>query len=225
MIETALKKTIKEIRKLESKHARENQSVNLLAVSKTFPKEAVLTAYQAGQRHFGENYLQDAINKIASIVYDDIKWHFIGNIQSNKTKDIAENFDWVHTIDRAKIANKLNQFRPDSATLLNCCIQVNVSKDESKSGLHNLDEIMQLAHIITALPKLNFIGLMTVPKHYPTFEQQKNEFNKLTAMFNKAKVQFPNIHCLSMGMTQDLNAAIAAGSTWVRVGTGIFGKR
>ena len=225
MIKTALHSTLKEIRKLEADYDRVKQSVNLLAVSKTFPKDAVIDAYNAGQRHFGENYLQDALNKISTITLPDIKWHFIGNIQSNKCKDIAENFDWVHTVDREKIANKLNQYRTSAKFPLNCCIQVNVSKDSNKSGLIDMESIKQLAKTIEALPHLKLAGLMTVPTFYPTFEQQKVEFDKLTTMFNKLKSEFPDIDTLSMGMTQDINAAIAAGSTWVRIGTGIFGKR
>jgi len=225
MIKKNLANTDITLRKLEVKYRRKPNSVNLLAVSKTFPKEAVIDAYKAGQRHFGENYLQDALSKITAVEYTDIVWHFIGPIQSNKTKDIAQNFHWVHTLDREKIARRLNNQRAESMAPLNCCIQVNISKDEHKSGLLNYNEIQELAHTIETLPHLQLKGLMAIPKSFSSFDEQKREFDKLVLIFEQLKTHFPKIDCLSMGMTQDIEAAVAAGSTWVRIGTGIFGKR
>ena len=225
MIKQKLKKIQSEIRLFEKQYQRAPGSVQLLAVSKTFPPEAVKQAYQAGQCDFGENYLQDALGKIQAISHKDIVWHYIGQIQSNKTADIARYFDWVHTLDREKIAHRLNRQRTAEKQPLNCLIQVNISNEKSKNGLTKQDEILQLAHTIDSLENLSLRGLMTIPKKSTTFEEQKNEFSKLVHIFAKLQKSFPYIDSLSMGMTQDMEAAIAAGSNWVRIGSGIFGAR
>ncbi len=225
MIKQNLKKIQSRIRSFEKQYQRPPGSVQLLAVSKTFPPEAVEQAYQTGQRDFGENYLQDALVKIQAISHSDIIWHFIGQIQSNKTADIARYFDWVHTLDREKIARRLNQQRPKDKQPLNCFIQVNISNEKSKNGLTKQDEILQLAHTIDSLEHLSLRGLMTIPKKSKTFNEQKTEFSKLVHSFTELQKHFPYIDSLSMGMTQDMEAAIAAGSNWVRIGSGIFGAR
>ncbi|NMP31085.1 YggS family pyridoxal phosphate-dependent enzyme [Thalassotalea sp. M1531] len=200
---------------------RSPEQVKLLAVSKTKPSELVMQAYQAGQRHFGENYVQEAVDKVAQLSHlSDICWHFIGPIQSNKTKLIAENFSWVHSVDRIKIATRLNDQRSSQDTPLNICLQVNISEEEAKSGV-NLSELPQLAQYVSNCEHLKLRGLMAIP--------QKNApisvFNQMNQLFTDLKKQYSTIDTLSMGMSNDLEPAIAAGSTMVRIGTAIFGQR
>ena len=200
---------------------RSPEQVKLLAVSKTKPSELVMQAYQAGQRHFGENYVQEAVDKVAQLSHlSDICWHFIGPIQSNKTKLIAENFSWVHSVDRIKIATRLNDQRSSQDTPLNICLQVNISEEEAKSGV-NLSELPQLAQYVSNCEHLILRGLMAIP--------QKNApisvFNQMNQLFTDLKKQYSTIDTLSMGMSNDLEPAIAAGSTMVRIGTAIFGQR
>jgi PLP dependent protein len=207
---------------------RNPQTVNLLAVSKTWSPEAVLEAAQAGQRSFGENYEQEAIAKMAAIkaARPDLalEWHFIGPIQSNKTRAISEHFDWAHAVDRERIARRLSEQRPANLPPLNVCIQVNISNEDSKSGVAP-NEVEALAHAIAALPKLRLRGLMTIPEPGNDFEKQREPFRKLRQLYDSLRAQGLALDTLSMGMTDDMGAAIAEGATIVRVGTAIFGQR
>jgi len=202
--------------------------VHLLAVSKTFGADAVIAAADAGQREFGENYLQEALDKMQTIKEQRpdllLKWHFIGPIQSNKTRPIAEHCDWVHTIDREKIAQRLSQQRPADLPPLNICLQVNVSGEASKSGV-TPEELPALAHAIARLPNLKLRGLMAIPEPAADFEQQRQPFRQLRALFDQLRADGLDLDTLSMGMSADMDAAIAEGATIVRVGTAIFGKR
>lgn len=217
-----------QIRYDEQKCGRTPESVQLLAVSKTKPVEAILEAYQAGQNAFGENYVQEGVSKVQHFAehYPDnrIEWHFIGPIQSNKSRLVAEHFDWVHTIDRAKIAQRLNDQRPSELKPLQVLIQVNTSGEASKSGVTEA-EVFELAELISRLPNLTLRGLMSIPANVSDYESQLHEFQKLATLKQTLEAQFPEIDILSMGMSGDMTAAIEAGSTMVRIGTAIFGAR
>lgn len=208
----------------EKKYSRQPGSVQLLAVSKTRPIEDIQAAFSENQLHFGENYLQDALSKIEISPDQSLEWHFIGPIQSNKTRQIAQNFSWVHTIDRLKIAQRLSEQRDPELKPLNICIQVNTSGESSKSGV-NIEETLSLAKSITALPNLNLRGLMTIPASTDNFEQQRQPFRLLRELKDELESQNIKLDTLSMGMTNDMEAAIAEGSTMVRIGTAIFGER
>ena len=201
--------------------ARNPDQVHLLAVSKTQPAEAIRQACQAGLHDFGENYLQEALEKQADLADLPLTWHFIGPIQSNKTKAIAEHFDWVHSVDRLKIAQRLSDQRPESLPPLNICLQVNVSGEASKSGCEPQD-VPQLAQAIAALPRLRLRGLMAIPEPTDDPTEQRAAFARLRHL--QAELQM-DLDTLSMGMSQDLEAAIAEGATWVRIGTALFGAR
>lgn len=207
---------------------RPADSVQLLAVSKTKPVEAVISAYQAGQRHFGESYVQDALPKIQFLQhdkqFDDIVWHFIGPIQSNKTKHVAEHFSWVHSIEREKIAQRLNDQRPSSKAPLNICLQINISGEETKSGMQ-ADEVFDLADKIQQMPQLKLRGLMTIAENTSDLERVRENFNHMQQLFNELKKRYSSVDTLSMGMTDDMPVAIECGSTMVRIGTAIFGSR
>ena len=203
---------------------RTDGQVQLLAVSKTKPLSMVLEAYQLGQRHFGENYLQDALEKIEANPHDDIVWHFIGAIQSNKTKTIAENFAWVHTLERPKIAQRLNDQRPAHLPPLKVCIQVNISNEVAKSGV-SLAELPALAATIAALPNLQLVGLMCIPAANQPEHIQVQAFRSMVSARDQLREQYPQLTELSMGMSGDLDLAIANGTTIVRIGTDIFGAR
>lgn len=213
-----------QIYSLEKKYGRPSGSVQLLAVSKTRPIEDIKDALSENQLHFGENYLQDALSKIENVTEPNIEWHFIGPIQSNKTRQIAENFQWVHTIDRLKIAQRLSEQRSSELPPLNVCIQVNVSGEDSKSGV-SLDEALSLAKQIYDLPNITLRGLMTIPASSNDFEQQRKPFQILKLLKNKIESEGIILDTLSMGMSNDMEAAIAEGSTMVRIGTAIFGAR
>ncbi len=217
-----------QIRYDEQKCGRTPESVQLLAVSKTKPVEAILEAYQAGQTAFGENYVQEGVSKVQHFAehYPDnrIEWHFIGPIQSNKSRLVAEHFDWVHTIDRTKIAQRLNDQRPSELKPLQVLIQVNTSGEASKSGVTEA-EVFELAELISRLPNLTLRGLMSIPANVSDYESQLHEFQKLAILKQTLEAQFPEIDTLSMGMSGDMTAAIEAGSTMVRIGTAIFGAR
>ena len=213
-----------QIRKIAQKYARQPDSVQLLAVSKTRPIEDVQAAFAENQHHFGENYLQDALSKIENISESSIEWHFIGPIQSNKTRQIAENFNWVHTIDRFKIAQRLNDQRSPAQKPLNLCIQVNVSGESSKSGIH-IEDTLTLAKDISLLPNIHLRGLMTIPAATNDFELQRQPFRLLHELKDEIQSQGIELDTLSMGMSNDMEAAIAEGSTIVRIGTAIFGAR
>ncbi len=203
---------------------REPHSVELLAVSKTKPLSMLLEAYDQGQRQFGENYLQDALEKIEANPHDDIIWHFIGAIQSNKTKTIAENFAWVHTLEREKIARRLSEQRPAHLPPLKVCIQVNISEETAKSGV-SLAELPNLAAIVNELPKLELVGLMCIPAAQQTEAVQRQAFVAMAAALRQLQQHYPQCQTLSMGMSGDLELAIDEGTTMVRIGTDIFGAR
>ena len=200
--------------------------VTLLAVSKTKPSAMIQDAYQLGQRHFGENYLQEALAKIVELnALDGIIWHFIGPIQSNKTRDIANSFHWVHSVDRLKIARRLSDQRNSSLPALNICLQVNISGEESKSGI-TLAELPALVEEVSKLPNIRLRGLMAIPAPEADPEKQKQPFRALAEAMNRLNDQLClNMDTLSMGMTGDLEAAIEEGSTMVRIGTALFGAR
>ncbi|WP_163836160.1 YggS family pyridoxal phosphate-dependent enzyme [Spartinivicinus ruber] len=203
------------------------QQVKLLAVSKTKPAELIRDAYEAGQTEFGENYLQEAIDKQQSLQDLPLIWHFIGPIQSNKTKPIAQHFDWVHSVDRLKIATRLNEARAETAASpLNICLQVNISSEASKSGV-SLNELADLANATSRLPYLSLRGLMTIPAPTNDHAEQRANFARLFNALHKLQRQLPTqpLDTLSMGMSNDLEAAILEGATYVRVGTAIFGAR
>jgi len=207
---------------------RDPQSVRLLAVSKTFGPEAVIDAAGAGQRSFGENYLQEAVDKMAAVRAArpdlSLEWHFIGPIQSNKTRPIAEHFDWVHSVDREKIAHRLSEQRPDALPPLNICLQVNISGEASKSGVAP-EEVPALARAVAGLPRVVLRGLMAIPEPAEDIERQRAPFRQLRELFEQLKAEGLALDTLSMGMSADMDAAIAEGATIVRVGTAIFGQR
>ncbi|MGB0732669.1 MAG: YggS family pyridoxal phosphate-dependent enzyme [Pontibacterium sp.] len=206
---------------------RPSSHVNLLAVSKTKPAEQVRAVAALGQTHFGENYLQEALDKQAALADLDLVWHFIGPIQSNKTRPIAESFAWVHSVDRAKIAQRLSDQRPAHMPPLQVCIQVNISEEDSKSGCLPAD-VAKLASTIEALPNLNLRGLMAIPKATDNPVEQAAAFNKMQTLLTELKSQLADnkqLDTLSMGMSGDMGTAIAAGSTIVRIGTALFGAR
>jgi hypothetical protein len=215
--------TVKQrIQNAEQQFQRSAGSVKLLAVSKTKPIEAVNALAALGQTAFGENYLQEALDKMAA--RPDLEWHFIGPIQSNKTKPIAEHFNWVHSVDRLKIARRLSEQRPSEMGKLNILLQVNVSKEDSKSGFMP-EELQQAVEEIQDLPGLVIRGLMAIPKIETEFDKQRQAFAQMHQLFEQLKAKQPQIDTLSMGMSGDLEAAIAEGSTLVRIGTDIFGAR
>jgi len=203
-------------------------SVQLLAVSKTFPFDAVLDAMQTGQRAFGENYLQEGVDKIAAVAAAapdvPLEWHFIGPIQSNKTRPIAENFAWVHAVDRLKIAQRLSEQRPAGMAPLNICLQVNISGEASKSGVAP-DELAALARAVAALPNLRLRGLMAIPEPESDASKQHLPFAQVRKLYEQLQHDGLALDTLSMGMSGDLAAAVAEGATIVRIGTAIFGNR
>ncbi len=209
------------IRAAEQAAQRAEHSVQLLAVSKTKPADAVREAYAAGVHDFGENYLQEAVGKQLELTDLPLIWHFIGPIQSNKTRAIAENFAWVHSVDRLKIAQRLSEQRPAELPPLNICIQVNVSGEASKSGCTPAD-LPALASAISALPRLKLRGLMAIPE--PTEDRAAQDAAFATVQKLQASLNLP-LDTLSMGMSHDLESAIAMGATWVRIGTALFGAR
>ncbi|MEJ3674556.1 YggS family pyridoxal phosphate-dependent enzyme [Vibrio vulnificus] len=210
------------------KCGRARDSVQLLAVSKTKPVEAILEAYHAGQRAFGENYVQEGVEKVRFFAEQrpekSIEWHFIGPIQSNKSRLVAEHFAWVHTIDRDKIAQRLNDQRPAELPPLQVLIQVNTSGEASKSGVSG-EEIFALAELISRLPNLTLRGLMSIPENVDDHAAQLAAFQPLAELQQRLAQRYPSVDTLSMGMSGDMDAAIESGSTMVRIGTAIFGHR
>jgi len=206
--------------------SRSSAEISLLAVSKTKPISDIVAAYQAGLRLFGENYVQEGETKITALQadYPDIEWHFIGPLQSNKSKIVAEHFDWMHTLSRDKIAQRLHEQRPNNKPPLNVCIQVNISQEESKSGV-NAEDVATLALTINSLSKLTLRGLMAIPTATNDEQIQQQEFAQLKQLFDQVKQQYPSVDTLSMGMSNDMDIAIANGSTMVRIGSAIFGER
>lgn len=203
---------------------RPAKSVCLLAVSKRKPLEAILEALAAGQRDFGENFVQEGLAKIEETANNDIIWHFIGHLQANKSRPVAEHFHWVHTVDRLKIAQRLSRQRPYYADDLNICIQVNIDREEGKSGVM-VEDLAELAHAIAPLPRLRLRGLMCIPAVHETLEEQRKPFAKLRNELEALTKSGLNLDTLSMGMTADYAAAIHEGATIVRIGTALFGKR
>ncbi len=202
---------------------RRPDSVQLIAVSKTQPVAALMAAYRQGQRDFGENYLQEALGKQRQLAHLDIGWHFIGPIQSNKTRPLAEYFDWVHGVDRLKIAERLSEQRPAHRPPLNICLQYNVSGEASKSGV-DASDLPDLAVRVSKLPGLRLRGLMAIPAPGLSLEQQRATFTRVRVALESLR-DIAGLDTLSMGMSEDLEAAVLEGSTLVRIGTAIFGSR
>lgn len=217
-----------EIKKIAKECGRDPNTIQLIAVSKTKPVEQIMEAINAGQLAFGENYVQEGIEKIQyfekNMPNNDLIWHFIGPLQSNKSKLVAEHFDWMHTIDRFKIAQRLSDQRPNHMAKLNVLIQVNISQEASKSGVKP-EEVTDLVKQIVALPNLNLRGLMAIPEIENDYDKQINVFTKMQQLLYSLQKDYPFMDTLSMGMSGDMPAAISAGSTMVRIGTAIFGAR
>ena len=213
-----------DISRLESKYGREKNAVQLLAVSKGQSVEKMRAAYLAGQRSFGENYLQEALEKMESLPMTDIEWHFIGKIQRNKTKKIAELFAWVQSIDNHLIAKRLNEQRPEWLPPLNVCIEININHETIKSGV-DVDHLFSLANECMALPRLRLRGLMAIPMRSNDFMQQRHAFHQLFELYQRLRERGLPLDTLSMDMSGDFEAAIAEGATMVRIGSGIFGDR
>ena len=210
--------------RIERQYERGAACVKLLAVSKRHPAESIIAANKAGIEDFGENYLQEALDKIQRLSSIRVNWHFIGPIQSNKTKAIAENFQWVHSIDRLKIAQRLSDQREPSGLKLNVCVQIKLSDETNKSGLE-LVAAEALCDAVEVLPNLQLRGLMAIPAAEPDFESQRLAFRALAQEYSRLKPRYAQFDTLSMGMSNDFEAAIAEGSTLIRIGTGIFGPR
>ncbi len=223
-----IKKNLAQIRNnianLEKKYHRHPNSVTLVAVAKSQPITKIRTANAVAQKDFGESYLQEAIIKINELKELDIVWHYIGRIQSKKAKLIAPNFAWVESVASYEIAELLNKYRPPNMSLLNICLQINISKEVSKAGILP-EEILPLAQKISTLPRLKLRGLMTIPAPQKEFTKQLSVFKELAQEFKKLQEHGLAIDTLSMGMSDDYEAAIAAGATIIRVGTSIFGNR
>ncbi|QGM80386.1 YggS family pyridoxal phosphate-dependent enzyme [Otariodibacter oris] len=218
--------TIKQkIEQVENQANRPQNSVKLLAVTKTKPVTAIEQAIEAGQRCFGENYVQEGIEKVQYFAGNDqLEWHFIGALQSNKTRPVATHFDWVQTVDRFKIAQRLSEQRPDDLPPLNVLIQINISDENSKSGIAP-EEMFALAEQIADLPRLTLRGLMAIPKPESEPEAQRVALSQMAILFEQLKEKYTSVDILSMGMSDDLVSAIECGSTMVRIGTAIFGAR
>lgn len=226
MIANRLQQVLSEIRQAELAYQRPAHSVQLLAVSKTKPASDIAQAYQAGQRHFGENYCQEALAKQQQLGAFDICWHFIGPIQSNKTKPIAQHFDWVHSVENMKIAKRLSEQRPEHLPPLNICLQVNISDEDSKSGTA-LAELPDLCRQVASLPRLALRGVMAIPSPEDNFAKQRWPYQQLMEVVRTLNdsADMPDLDTFSFGMSGDLQAAIAEGSTLVRIGTALFGSR
>ncbi len=202
---------------------RDPAAILLLAVSKTQSADVIQAAYDAGLRAFGENYIQEAVDK-QPLLPADIEWHCIGPVQSNKSKLVAEHFDWCHTVDTLKLAERLNNQRPPALPPLNICIQLHVGGEDNKSGI-GADEVLSVAAAIAALPRLCLRGLMTIPPASDDPAEQRRWFAEARAVYEQLRAQHPTVDTLSMGMSGDLEAAIAEGSTMIRVGSALFGPR
>jgi hypothetical protein len=222
MIHSRLKHLLVQIRQAEIAYNRKPESVLLLAVSKTKSAKDIAAAYQAGQRHFGESYCQEALKKQQELGAFDITWHFIGPVQSNKTKVLATHFAWVHSVDSLKIAKRLSEQRPIALPPLNICLQVNISGEKSKSGI-TLTELPQLCELVSELPNIKLRGVMAIPMPEEDFELQRQPYKTLYQAV--AKLNNPELNTYSFGMSGDLNAATAEGATIVRIGTALFGAR
>lgn len=219
-----LEKVRNRIATLEQRFNRVPGSVRLLAASKARSAADLRTARECGQLDFGENYLQEAVSKISSLDDPKICWHFIGPVQANKTRTIAEKFAWVHSIDRIKIARRLNDMRPEELPDLNVCIELNIDNESSKSGISPV-ELLEFAAQTRNFPRLSLRGLMAMPKPSDDYDRQRDSFHRLYELFMRLKSENFPVDTLSMGTTDDMEAAIAEGSTMVRIGTAIFGPR
>ena len=221
-------KNLANVRDLLAKSAadadRDAESIRLLAVSKKQPISSVIEAAAAGQRDFGENFVQEGLEKIAGTGRDDLSWHYIGHLQSNKTQTVADHFDWVHTVDRFKIAERLSNQRPKHMRDLNICLQVNIDNEPGKSGIAVI-EVMALARKMAALPRIRLRGLMCLPKMRSGFNAQREPFARLRELSDTLLIDGIEVDTLSMGMSGDFQAAILEGSTIVRIGTAVFGPR
>jgi hypothetical protein len=223
-VATALARTRERIATAAQQAGRDPAGITLVAVSKTKPAALIAEALDAGQRDFGENYLQDALAKIETLAAREPLWHFIGDIQSNKTRDIASNFAWAHAIDRFKIARRLSEQRPDRMAPLNVCIQVNIDGEASKSGIAP-EAAAELADRIAALDNVILRGLMAIPAPADDTDTQRRPFAALRELMDQLNANGHALETLSMGMSADLEAAIAEGATHLRVGTAVFGAR
>ncbi len=226
---TSIEHNLQEVRQRISAAAehcgRNPQEITLIAVSKTKPVSAIEEAIAAGQTAFGENYVQEGVEKIQALArYSQIEWHFIGPLQSNKSRQVAEHFAWCHTVDRLRIALRLSEQRPVHLPPLNVLIQINISDEKSKSGIM-LDALSELANAIATLPNLRLRGLMAIPAPESDYSRQCAVYQKMADALAELKHQYPDVDTLSLGMSDDMTAAIAAGSTMVRIGTAIFGAR
>jgi PLP dependent protein len=213
-----------EIRRLEAQYGRTAGSVTLIGISKAQPSASVREAWHAGLRHFGESYVQEALPKIAALNDLAITWHFVGRIQSNKTAAIATRFDWVHGVDRLRIAERLNAQRPAHLPPLECCIEVSLGGQQTKGGIR-AEQLDELAAAMTRLPRLRLRGLMTLPGAGATVDEQRLPFAELARLLARLRLRYPHLDTLSMGMSADIEAAIAEGATLVRIGTALFGER
>lgn len=223
-ISAKLQAVIARIDEAARQSGRNPDEVTLLAVSKTWPASAVREAAAAGQRRFGENYVQEGVDKATELAALGLQWHFIGPLQSNKTRAVAEVFDWVHSVDRLKIAQRLSEQRPESLPPLQLCLQVNISGEASKSGVA-VGEVGLLARQVASLPRVRLRGLMAIPAPSDDFSQQRQAFAQLREIFEQLKRDGVPLDTLSIGMSHDLEAAIAEGASMVRVGSAIFGER
>lgn len=223
-IVSALQKVRQDIRTQAARHGRSEDSVQLLAVSKRKPLSAIRAAIQAGQRAFGENYVDEAVEKILALDDPALEWHFIGAIQSRKTTSIAQHFQWAHGVDRLKVARRLSEQRPEAMTPLNICLQVNTDKEAEKAGVE-FGDVAQLADECAELPGITLRGLMAIPAPRTDFDEQRQVFALLRECLESLQKKHPGMDTLSMGMSGDMEAAIAEGATLVRIGTAIFGQR
>lgn len=223
-IEQALIRVRSQIHDHARRYARNTDSVSLLAVSKKKPIDDIRAAIAAGQKAFGENYVDEAVDKITNIADASLCWHFIGTIQSRKSGQIAQYFQWAHSVDRLKVARRLSQQRPSELPPLNICLQVNLDGESTKAGV-SLEELAALAAECAELPGITMRGLMSIPAPRQSFEDQRQVLARLRIAYDELKVSYPSMDTLSMGMSNDMEAAIAEGSTMVRVGTAIFGSR
>lgn len=213
-----------ELRRYEQQYGRATGSVKLLAVSKRHSIDRIIEAHAAGIQDFGENYLQEALEKIEQLSSMQLNWHFIGPVQSNKTRPIAQNFHWVHSVDRLKIAQRLSDQRAPSANKLNICVQVKLSDEASKSGAE-LADTQEICDAVESLPNIRLRGLMAIPAAQKDVQAQRSTFRRLAAEFSRLSARYEQFDTLSMGMSNDFEAAVAEGSTLIRIGTAIFGPR
>ncbi len=224
MISDNLEQIRADIHRLEDAHQRTAGDVTLLAVSKKKPVEDIRQAIDAGQTCFGENYADEGVEKITAIANESIDWHYIGHIQSNKTRLIATHYDWVQGVERAKILQRLAQHRPDHLPPLNICLQVNIDAEDSKSGC-SPEQLMELAAQTDGKPEIILRGIMAIPAPQTDLAAQRAAFAQLATLYRSLQARYPQVDTLSMGMSGDMEAAIAEGATMVRIGTAIFGSR